>query len=120
MTDISFISMGMVTETYQTVGLCLANYVPAQLDYENADAALKSLVALAKGDGSIDGKNAEVRDGQARELFAGNYEVVAKLKQSASEFKLALDLAVITKSEVNALLRLAEITVQAESNEHQT
>ena len=119
MANVSFVTPEMVQNAYDTVTICLGTFYPAQYAYEDFKADLEALAAKALYiDNVIEGKNVAERSARSREKFVDEYADLDTLKARANAAKLALDLANIEKSRVNALLRLAEITVQAEANEH--
>ena len=118
MTDVSFITKTMVTTVYDDLLLATTTWTPLQKDYLVLKEILENKVSTALANGSIEGKNADMRKANARDLYYEDYKGLALAKDSADLAKLSLDLAAIRKSHVLSLLRLAEIIVQAEANEH--
>lgn len=77
-------------------------------------AELEAAKLAGLRDGSIDGKNAELREAAARELLAAVYDGQANAEQENREYQAALSLAKIQVERVRALLRLAEVTKGAD------
>jgi hypothetical protein len=75
----------------------------------NSKAELETAKAQELAAGRITGKNAELREASARELFGEMYEEIEHLQSEYDNTKLELDLAKIEDSRVSMLLRFAEI-----------
>jgi len=76
----------------------------------NAKATLEIEKAKGFASGSIEGKNAELREAAARELLSDLYTNVDNLSVAYDKARLDLDLARIEDSRIGMLLRLQEAT----------
>ena len=70
-------------------------------------AQLKTQKAQAVADGRISGKNEDVREAQAREIFAAEYASLAQAEMELDKAQLAFDLAEIEVKRQRALICLA-------------
>jgi hypothetical protein len=79
----------------------------------NADASERAEVEAAKAgllaSGVIDGKNAEIREGQIKTQLAHRYESLAISQQELARRRTALARAQIEVDRVKTLLRLMEV-----------
>ncbi|MBI3960246.1 MAG: hypothetical protein HY328_15645 [Chloroflexi bacterium] len=73
-------------------------------------AELEAAKLAGLRDGSIDGKNAELREAAARAALADLYDGQANAEQENRECQCALTLAKLEVERVRSLLRLAEVT----------
>lgn len=78
-------------------------------------AELETAKLAGLRDGTIDGKNAELREAAARAALADLYDGQANAEQENREYQCALALAKIQVEQVRSLLRLAEVMKGAES-----
>lgn len=76
-----------------------------------AKLEMARLEALASG--AIDGKNAEIREAQARSILAAEFAAAEFADMAARTAKHALELARIEVERVRAVLRLSELTAAA-------
>jgi hypothetical protein len=104
----------MITE--QEINAAKEELKSATINYHKAAYSLeksKSELEIAKAEelaaGRITGKNAELREASARELFGEMYQEIDHLQSEYGKAKLALDLARIEDSRVSMLLRYAEV-----------
>jgi hypothetical protein len=70
-------------------------------------ANIKTLKAKAVADGRINGKNEDVREAQAHEIFAADYEALADTETELDKAQLEYDLADIEVKRLRALICLA-------------
>ena len=74
-----------------------------------ARVALDTAKLQGLADGTISGKNADMREASAREVLAEIYASAEAADEAAKETRHTLDLARIEVERVRALLRLAEL-----------
>lgn len=84
-------------------------YNDASIDLASAKAELDTAKAEELASGRIEGKNAELREAAARNLFGEMYELINNLQSEYDKAKLNLDLARIEDNRISMLLRFAEI-----------
>lgn len=107
----------MDEETINLTYRILKNKMKAH--HEAAGQAILTKTMLDKAtltrlaDGTITGKNEQLREASARELLPHLYRDAEDAAEDEREAKLYLDLARADVECVRALLRLAEITAQA-------
>ena len=70
---------------------------------------LETKKAVALQDGTIEGKNAEIRDAVAREFLKIEYDDLKLAEYDESVARVEFDIAQFEVSRVQALLRLAEV-----------
>lgn len=100
-----------LTAAYQNLARLMTQAHTAARQEIDAKSELERRRLAAIADGTIDGKNAELREASARQVLADLYETCEQAERVASDAKLALDLARLEVERVRALLRLAELTV---------
>ena len=75
----------------------------------NAKAELEKQKLIGLADGTIDGKNAELREASAREKLADLYANAEKAEAAEREARLNLDISQIEVDRLKTILRLAEL-----------
>ena len=75
-----------------------------------AQSALDADKAAAVNAGKFDGKNAEIREAQAREYLSGQHDAVSECGRKERAARYKLDAAQIDVDTVKTLLRIAELT----------
>ena len=78
-----------------------------ELAFVKRELESKKLIGLA--DGTIDGKNAELREASAREKLADLFASVEKAERFEREARLYFDLAQVEVDYLKTILRLAEL-----------
>lgn len=76
-----------------------------------AKTMLEKTKAQMLADGTIQGKNAELREASARDILHSQYTALELAEETVRKARLDFDLARIDLEEMRTLLRLAEVTV---------
>jgi hypothetical protein len=91
----------------------LAETTEALYEANEIEITCRSKLANAKlcglADGTIEGRNADLREAKARELLADEYEALYAAESSTRANNLEFELARIEVENVRARLRLAEL-----------
>jgi uncharacterized membrane protein YqiK len=102
--------------TIETVTSAYDNLTAATIGYHNAakneaslDTEIKRAVAEATANGTIAGKNQQLRDAEARELYADRFRALDAASEETARRRLHLDLARIEIERVRMIQRIMEL-----------
>lgn len=87
-------------------------YIARASTYQEAKSEVNFLVAKARAEGAIQGKNEGERDANARMLFAEQFDALEAAEIAANDARLNLDVANLTLDHVRDQLRIQEISVR--------
>ena len=100
-----------------TINLAFEALHTATIEYNNRSAVLANLEAdlgakksTGLANGSIEGKNAELREAAALEFLRNEYNAVAVVDRKFRDAKLNLDIARIEVERIKTILRLFEVS----------
>ena len=98
-----------INKAYDELRIAKSNHYKAAFQYALARADLENEKAAALRDGRIDGKNAELREAVARELFPKIYGRLEKLDELQREARFILDVAQIEVDRLDMIIRYLTI-----------
>lgn len=99
-----------LTHAYNHLNRTLAAYQQAAFVETETEEALNKTVMVALHDGTIEGRNEQMRQAAARVQYTDLFEAHETAERRALLAKHELDLARVEVEHVRALLRLAELT----------
>lgn len=99
-----------IVSAYNELNQATRNAYEAGEHLIDVSAALEAAKLNGMLDGSIDGKNAELREASARKLLASQYAEAGNAERRNREAQHWLSIAKIEVDMVRALLRLQEIS----------
>ncbi|RPJ40092.1 MAG: hypothetical protein EHM35_00360 [Planctomycetaceae bacterium] len=103
-----------IQEAYRAKADTLVSHHIAAEQAIAARAALEIAKLAGLAGGTIDGKNADLREAKAREVLAEDYARLEAAEAGERRTHIDLDLACIQVEEVRALLRLMELDNRVE------
>lgn len=113
---IDFITADEIKDAFFELDQAMSDFALASNEHRRWEKTLKDKKASLESQG-IEGKNAEIRAANLRLELAHEYDLMEQMEDAVAGAKLILDRKYNKKSEVLALLRLAEVLTQAEANE---
>ena len=102
----------IIEKSFETLRAQMDAYQRAAADYQTQKDNLAFQIATATMDETINGKNAEIRDAQARQLFGEEFESLDNITHEMKDCEYAVNLSKIDIDHIKTRLRLAEVLMR--------
>lgn len=100
----------MAISAFENIRASRQNLFLAAENTIEAQAALEADKAAAVNAGKFDGKNAEIREAQAREYLSAQHDAVSECSRKERAARYKFDESQIDVDTVKTLLRIAELS----------